>query len=124
MTRHDDRGRATTPVYTVSHCSPKNYRIQFSDRFDRYGLSSRYYQTVTVHADTLTLAAYDAHSHTLYDSLQVVKHHGHASLRDFARAIPENLRYTPDPDNPDDQAFAQRIADYKRRHPERLKSRP
>ena len=28
----------TTPVYTVSHCSPKNYRISFPDEYDRFGL--------------------------------------------------------------------------------------
>ncbi len=124
MTRHDDHGRATTPVYTVSHCSPKNYRIEFSDRFDRFGISSRYYQTISIHADTLTLAAYEVYGHNLYDSLQIVKHHGQAHIRDLARAIPEHMEYTPDPNNRSDQAFAQRIADYKRRHPERLKSRP
>jgi predicted phosphodiesterase len=31
----------TTPVYIVSHCSPKNYKIVFDERFDKYGLSSR-----------------------------------------------------------------------------------
>ncbi len=124
MTRHDDHGQATTPVYTVSHCSPKNYRIEFSDRFDRFGISSRYYQTVSIHADTLTLAAYEVYGHTLYDSLQVVKHKGQPIIRDFGSAIPEHMEYTPDPDSRSDQAFAERIADYKRRHPERLKSRP
>ncbi|MBV7609710.1 metallophosphoesterase family protein, partial [Escherichia coli] len=27
MTLHDEQGSATPPVYTVSHCSPKSYRI-------------------------------------------------------------------------------------------------
>ncbi|MBR1547151.1 MAG: metallophosphoesterase family protein [Prevotella sp.] len=122
MTRHDDDGNATTPVYTVSHCSPKNYRIQFSDRFDKFGISSRYYQTVSVCADTLVMATYEVYGHTLYDSLRIVKQQGGvARIEDCGRGIPEYMEYTPDPDSKKDRAYAERIADYKRRHPERIK---
>ena len=27
-------GKRIPPIYTVSHCSPKFYRVQFDDRFD------------------------------------------------------------------------------------------
>ena len=64
---------ATTPVYTVSHCSPKNYDLYQNERYDRFGTESRYYQTIDLSGDTLTMAAYEAYHHTLYDSLQVVK---------------------------------------------------
>ena len=120
MTRHDDRGQAVTPVYTVSHCSPKNYRIEFDDRFDKFGISSRYYQTVEISGDTLSLSAFEVYGHTLYDFLQIVKSEkGQVSIRDFGEAIPEHMDYEPDPDSKKDRAFAERIADYKRRHPER-----
>ena len=120
MTRHDDKGQAVTPVYTVSHCSPKNYRIEFDDRFDKFGISSRYYQTVEISGDTLSLSAFEVYGHTLYDFLQIVKSEkGQVSIRDFGKAIPEYMEYEPDPDSKKDRAFADRIADYKRRHPER-----
>ena len=137
MTRHDDDGKPVTPVYTVSHCSPKNYRIEFDDRFDKFGISSRYYQTIDISGDTLSLAAYEVYGHTLYDSLQIIKAPlGYAvspseklstlnsqlsTLIDFGTAIPEYMEYEPDPDSKKDRAFAERIADYKRRHPERLR---
>ena len=120
MTRHDDTGQPVTPVYTVSHCSPKNYRIEFDDRFDKFGISSRYYQTVSISGDTLTLTAYDANRHTTYDSLLIVKAtDGPAAVQDYGKDIPEYLDFTPDAHSKKDQSFADRIADYKRRHPER-----
>lgn len=121
MTRHDENGRAVTPVYTVSHCSPKNYRIQFDDRFDKFGISSRYYQTISIVDDTLTLAAYEVYSHTLYDSLRIVKGGHVVNIEDLGCYIPEYMEYTPDPSSKKDQAFNELIQDYKSRHPERLK---
>ena len=110
-----------TPVYTVSHCSPKNYRIQFDDRFDKFGISSRYYQTVSITDDTLTLAAYEVYHHNLYDSLRIVKQKPQPRVEDYGHDIPEYMEFTPEPGSKKDQDFADRIADYKRRHSERLK---
>ena len=73
MTRHTDDGQPVTPVYTVSHCSPKNYRIKPDDRFDIITNTSRYYQTIDISGDTLTMKAYDVSGHTLCDSLQIMK---------------------------------------------------
>ena len=109
----------TTPVYTVSHCSPKNYRIQFDKRFDKFGISSRYYQTVEVKEDTLVLAAYEVYGHQLYDSLLIVKHRvgEKALVKDLGQDIPEHLEYTPNPQKKKDLKFARRIKAYqKRRH--------
>ena len=63
----------STPVYTVSHCSPKNYDLYQNERYDRFGTDSRYYQTIDIIGDTLTMAAYEVYHHTLYDSLKIVK---------------------------------------------------
>lgn len=111
-------GAPATPVYTVSHCSPKNYRIHFDERFDKFGISSRYYQTVNIHGDTLEMAAYDANTHALYDSLLIVVSPVKAHLVvDQGKDIPENLDFTPDPNNKKDQKFAARIQEYlNRRH--------
>lgn len=121
MSRHDENGQATTPVYTISHCSPKNYHIEFDDRFDKFGISSRYYQTVSIHDDTLVLAAYEVYQHSLYDSLRIVKSRNQTTLEDFGRTIPEYMEFTPNPESRKDRAYAERIANYKHRHPERLK---
>ena len=110
-----------TPIYTISHCSPKNYRIHFSDKFDKYGISSRYYQVVNIHADTLTLSAYEVYNNTLYDSLRIVKEGTNTRITDFGRQIPEYLEFTPDASNKKDRAYAERIEEYKKQHPERLK---
>jgi len=119
MTGHDDKRLIpTTPVYTVSHCSPKNYRIHFDDRF---GISSRYYQTVSLRADTLILSAYEVYGHTLYDSLRIVKQAGGTpTIEDYGRLIPEYIEFTPAPDSRKDRDYARRISDYRQRHPERL----
>lgn len=122
MTAHDVLAGAIAPVYTISHCSPKNYRIHFDDRFDKYGISSRYYQTVTVGRDTLFMATHDAYTHALYDSLMIVVSPTEAHLVvDLGKGIPEHMEYTPDPANKKDRKFAERIQEYINRHPERMK---
>ena len=62
-----------TPVYTVSHCSPKNYKIKPGDKFDKALNNSRYYQKVRTHGDTLFVSAYDAVSGARVDSVQIFK---------------------------------------------------
>lgn len=62
-----------TPVYTVSHCSPKNYRVTDDERFDCFGTCSRYYQKVQTHLDTLFLTAYDAVTGECFDSIPIIK---------------------------------------------------
>lgn len=80
MTAHED-GKTVTPVYTISHCSPKNYGIYDNDRYDKAITSSRFYQTVCISGDTLTLAAYEVYHHSLCDSLQIIKD------KEFAKII-------------------------------------
>lgn len=104
-----------TPVYTVSHCSPKNYRIEFDERFNRFGSGSRYYQKVSTHGDTLFMTAYDAVSGALYDSLQIRKQGEGAEVLDFAQSIPEVITFSPDPNSRKDRQFAERIQAYKER---------
>lgn len=116
MTQHDEQGRKTPPLYIVSHCSPKHYRIQFDERFDRFGTGHAYYQSICVSGNTLSLRTYDAHTHELYDAVDIVKgEHDHATIIDHAQQWPERLDFTPRPGNKKDAAFAQRIADYKKK---------
>lgn len=116
MTGHNKNGAPVAPVYTVSHCSPKNYRIHFDEHFDKFGIAGRYYQTVSIHGDTLEMAAYDASTQALYDSLMIifnpVKEYGWCPVIDLGTDIPENLEFTPDPANKKDRKFAERIKEY------------
>ncbi|MBQ6965188.1 MAG: metallophosphoesterase family protein [Bacteroidaceae bacterium] len=121
MTQHGEDGVAMPPVYTVSHCSPKNYRIKFSERFDKFGSGSRYYQKVRTNGDTLFLSATDACEGTLYDSLYVVKRGNRVKLVDEGKDIPEHIEFTPNPNNRKDVAFAERIKEYKARRTRELK---
>ena len=112
----------TTPVYIVSHCSPKNYKIVFDERFDKYGLSSRYYQTVKIQGDTLQLGTYEVYSNSLYDSLQIVKRTGESQpiVLDYGKQIPENMSYEVDEGSKKSRKFAERIKEYCEKHPERI----
>ena len=74
MTAHTDKGAPTAPVYTVSHCSPKDYELYPNEVYDKFGTSSRYYQTVSISGDTLNMAAYEVYHHTCYDALKIIKH--------------------------------------------------
>ena len=103
------------PIYTVSHCSPKSYRIEFDEMVDKFGTGSRYYQMVRTRGDTLFLTAWDANEGTLYDSLYIVKRGANTQVVDAGKDIPEKLTFTPDPHNKKDVAFAERIKAYKRR---------
>ena len=60
-------------LYTISHCSPKKYRISAADRFEKVDTTGRCYQTISVRGDTLTVVAYKADSHTLLDSVSIIK---------------------------------------------------
>ena len=120
MTNHDDKLIIpSTPVYTVSHMSPKNYRIEFDEKFDKFGSGSRYYQKVVADDKRLTLTSYDAMTHALYDSLVISKQEG---ILDYGKQIPEVIEFTPIPGNKKDAKFAERIEKYKnkRKYYERI----
>lgn len=73
MTGHDENSNPTTPVYTVSHCSPKIYRIYFGEDFDKFGIDGKYYQQIQVKGDTLLMNSFDAANGDLYDCIKIVK---------------------------------------------------
>ena len=123
MTNRTDSG-ATTPVYIISHCSPKNYRIEFDELFDRFGTGSRYYQKVRTAGDTLFITAVDACTQALYDSLFIVKSGKRTILTDGSSGIPECLGFTPLPGDKKDAAFSKRIEEYKYRRQKRQQINP
>lgn len=114
MTHHLETGEPAIPIYTVSHFSPKNYLIQFDEKFDKFGSGSRYYQKIRSKNDTLLLTAYDAISHVVYDSLRIVKTKDGKIVEDCGKNIPEVIEFTPGKRKKEIK-FAERIAEYKKR---------
>jgi hypothetical protein len=94
----------------------------FDERFDKYGLSSRYYQTVKIQGDTLQMGTYEVYSNSLYDSLQIVKRTGESQpiVLDYCKQIPENMSYEVDEGSKKSRKFAERIKEYCEKHPERI----
>ena len=73
MTNRDKDSIATTPVFTISHCSPKNYYPKNGDAFDKVDLTSKCYQLIRIKTDTLFVSTYDAESRKAIDNLYIVK---------------------------------------------------
>lgn len=61
------------PLYTVSHCSPKNYSLHPSERFSPVLSGSRYYQVIDVEPDAIVMKGYDASNGNMVDSVRIVK---------------------------------------------------
>lgn len=59
------------PLYTVSHCSPKNYSIHPTERFHPVHNDSRYYQIIRVNAKSVTMLGYDATTGERIDSVRI-----------------------------------------------------
>ena len=121
MSCRDENEQKVTPVYLISHCSSKHYRIRFDDEFDRYGISSRYYQIINVASDTLSIAAYDLNDDELYDSISIIKSDidKRGMIIDHAFNIPENMTFSPRPGNKKDNDYEERILEYIKNHPEK-----
>ena len=90
MTNKNDEGEMTTPLYLVSHASPKSYRLSFNDKYDRFGTDRRFYQHIDVTGDTLRMQAY-LENDSLYDDVRIVKNASGTQIIDNAKDIPEIL---------------------------------
>jgi hypothetical protein len=115
MTGHDENNNPTVPVYTVSHCSPKTYRIYFGEDFDKFGIDGKYYQQIQVKGDTLLMNSFDATNGNLYDCIKIVKKNDQTEILDCGKDIPENLNFSPAPGNKKDMKYMKRINEYKQR---------
>lgn len=90
MITKNKNNAATTPLYLISHASPKDYRINFDKKYDRFGNGLRFYQTVDLSVDTLSLKTYTENSE-LYDNICIVKTDDKLQINDFGKNIPEHL---------------------------------
>ena len=70
-----DNNSFSTPVYVISQASPKNYKINFDGKYDRFGVEQRFYQTIDVKQDTLSLKTFTEKGE-LFDSVLIVKPDG------------------------------------------------
>ncbi|MDR2627853.1 MAG: metallophosphoesterase [Dysgonamonadaceae bacterium] len=78
----------TRPLYLTSQFSPKDYRFYFDGKYDRFGNGLRFYQTLDVAADTLSLKTFTENAE-LYDDVRIVKTGNNLQLIDSATDIPE-----------------------------------
>ncbi len=90
MTTKGKDGKMTTPVYLVSHASPKGYRLVFNDKYDRFGTNHRFYQFIDVKGDTLRMRAF-LENDSLYDEVCIIKNDSGIQVKDYAQNIPEIL---------------------------------
>lgn len=121
MNKQSDEGMSIAPLYLITHCSTKHYRIEFNPLFSRLGIGGRYFQKIDVAHDTLTLATYEASSGMLYDSLLVVKQPqgGVARVVDCASGIPEDMHFKPREGSRKDKKYMEAIRRYMEEHPEK-----
>ena len=67
-------GHAHEPLYLISHCSPKGYRIDPPEgRFEKIVKDIRTYQVVRTHGDSLFITAFNAENNTLIDSICITQ---------------------------------------------------
>ena len=67
-------GHAHEPLYLISHCSPKGYRIDPPEgRFEKIVKDIRTYQVVRTHGDSLFIIALNAENNTLIDSICITQ---------------------------------------------------
>lgn len=61
------------PLYTVSHCAPKNYHLKPTERFSPVLSGSRYYQVIRIDEAAVTMLGYDAITQEMLDSVRIIK---------------------------------------------------
>lgn len=79
----------STPAYVISTFSNKCYPNKFDDSFDKLGSGTKWYQVISISADTLHYQSFLTND-TLYDDFKVIRHkEGTLSVQDLGREIPE-----------------------------------
>ena len=90
MITKDKNNTLARPVYLISQASPKDYRINFDKKYDRFGNGTRYYQTIDISTDSLSLKAY-TETGDLYDHVCIIKTDNNPQVFDWATGIPEHF---------------------------------
>jgi len=63
----------STPVYIVSHCSPKNYGIDQEGTYQVYGTTGCFCQRIQIRGDEMIITSYNAETHEQNDSIRISK---------------------------------------------------
>lgn len=71
---HPHNDDDATPIYTISHCSPKKYRHRNTE-VEMYDNDARYYQYIDCAADTMLMRTYTSCGEII-DSVKCVKQNG------------------------------------------------
>ncbi|NDV46891.1 metallophosphoesterase family protein [Paludibacter sp. 221] len=90
MISKDSDDTFATPVYMVGQSSPKDYRLYFNDKYDRYGNGKRFYQNISINGDSLLVKSY-TDTNKLYDDICIIKKENNIQIEDRAIAIPEQI---------------------------------
>jgi 3',5'-cyclic AMP phosphodiesterase CpdA len=77
----------TTPIYIISNSSPKDYRLYFNEKYDRFGNGERFYNTINISEDSLVIKAF-TENNELYDDILLLKN---KQVQDRATDIPEHF---------------------------------
>ncbi|GHT34957.1 purple acid phosphatase [Bacteroidia bacterium] len=78
----------TTPVYIISNSSPKDYRLYFNEKYQRFGNGERFYNTISASGDSLVVKTF-TEENELYDDILLLKN---KEVRDRATdIIPEHF---------------------------------
>jgi len=92
MINRNNSGELTTPIYLISHFSPKDYRIKRDEKYDRFGNGTRFYQIFDIEKDMLSFNTYKENNE-LYDCIYIVKSNNKTQIIDRSIDIPEQFNY-------------------------------
>lgn len=79
-----------TPVYLISYCSEKQYRLYFKTEVDKYGTNDRFYQRISVSDKSVSVKTFTS-NHELYDDFAIEDSCGVHLFRDFGKDIPQKI---------------------------------
>lgn len=66
-------GGKHTPIYIISVCSPKHYKVIKNSSFERLIANRNFWQQIEINGDTLHFSAHELNSGTLCDSIVILK---------------------------------------------------
>jgi hypothetical protein len=79
-----------TPVYLISYCSEKQYRLYFKTEVDKYGTNDRFYQRISVSDKAVSVKTFTS-NHELYDDFAIEDSCGVHLFKDFGKDIPQKI---------------------------------
>lgn len=118
-----EEGQMVGPLRLVSYASQKVYNMTFVGDVCKWGTGERFYQRITLSADTLNLKTY-VMGKELYDNVSIVKNSEGCKFIDEGQQIPQRI-YVPEWFQKNKRAkrvkeFSDNIEEWKAEHPDAL----